>query len=241
MTNKILKILIIVLGILAFTFWYQKGQAEKREFQTQQQLRKKTIAEDSIKKVSDGYYQKLVADTLTSKELKRLAERIVDLENREPVSVTKTVIQPVKIIKETDSITREGDSISITDFYPNKVNPFLKYTNNFSLVTNKGNSFFDWNPITLTEVVTKKNDGLYQIDFLAPEFIKVNSIDIQTEPMAKPIPDNWGTVIGIEYGKNLETKTNVFEINAYQRYKKIYFGGAISTNKDLKGGIKFEF
>lgn len=163
------------------------------------------------------------------------------MQNRKPVSVTRTIIQPVRIEKETDTIEREGDSIRIVDFYPDKLNPFLKYTNNFSLITNTGNSSFNFNPITLTQVVTEKDGGLYQIDFKTPDFLQVNSIDIQTTPMAPPPVDNWGTLIGIEYGKNLESQQNIFEINAYQRYKKFYFGGAVSTNKDVKGGIKFEF
>lgn len=241
MMNKLLMGLVVVLAVITAIFWFQKNAAQKREFQAQQEIRKERIKQDSLVKLSDGYYQKLVADTLTQKQLKDLAAEIVELKNRKPVSVTKTIVQPVRIEKETDSIGIENDSVYITDFYPNKDNPFLKYTNRFSLTSQKGISNFDFSAITLDQVVTKKENGLYQVDFKGPDFLELKSLDIQTEPMIEPVKDNWGTLIGVEYGKNLETDVNIFGINAYQRYKKFYFGGSVNTNSDLMGGIKFEF
>ncbi len=241
MKDKILTILIIILAAIAVVFWIQKRSAEKKIFETQQEIRKETIAKDSLIKISDGYYQKLVADTLTRQQLKKLAEEIVDLKNRKPVSVTTTIIQPVEVLKETDNITKEGDSIFIEDYYPQKENYFLKYTNRLSLTTERGLSNFKFAPISLTQVVTEKEDGLYQVDFKGPDFLEVQSLNIQTEPMADPIIDKWGTLIGIEYGKNLESKESLIELNVYQRYKKFYLGGSVSSNKDVKAGIKIEF
>jgi hypothetical protein len=241
MKNKMLIALILILIVISGVFWFQKRLAEKKVFQAQQELRVEKIAQDSLVKISDGYYQKLVADTLTGKQLKDLAEEIIELKNRKPIYVTKTIIQPVEVLKETDNITVEKDSVFIEDYYPSKEKPFLKYTNKFSLITEKGTSNFKFEPITLKEVVTEKEDGFYQIDFKGPDFLEVQSINIQTEPIIKYRADNWGTLIGVEYGKNLDTNLNMFEINAYQRYKKFYVGIAVSSNKDLKGGIKIEF
>lgn len=192
-------------------------------------------------KVSNGFYQKIIADTLTKHQLKKLAEEITELKGRKPITITNTVIKPVYMDKPSDIVIVRNDSISITDYYPNKENPFLKYSNKTSLKTKKGRSTFDWKPIKLSQVTTKKDNGLYQVDFKGPDFLEVESLDIQTEPMAEPIKDNRGTLIGIEYGKNLGIEENIFEINVYQRYKKFYLGGAVSTDKDLKAGIKFEF
>lgn len=241
MKNKLLMILVIILIIISGIFWFQKRSAQKREFQTQQLIRKKTIAEDSLVKLSDGYYQKLVADTLTKQQLKKLAEDIIELKNRKPISVTTTIIKPIEVLKETDSIKIVKDSVYIEDFYPKKDKPFLKYTNRFSLKTQKGISTFKFDSIKLTQVTTKKENGLYQIDFKGPDFLELQSVDIQTEPILEQVKDNWGTLIGLEYGKNLDSNNNIFEINAYQRYKKFYLGGSISSNKNIKGGIKIEF
>lgn len=244
MNNFLTKILIalsIILTVIALVFWIQKNKAQNETFQAKQEIKRRTIAEDSLLKLSDGYYQKLVADTLTKKELKRLAEDIIELKNRKPVSVTKTIIQPVEIRKETDSVSVTKDSVFIEDFYPGKDNSFLKYTNRLSLTTQQGISNFDFQSITLTNVVTKKENGLYQVDFKGPEFLELKSLDIQTEPVIQPVKDNWGTLIGLEYGKNLDSDENIFELNAYQRYKKFYIGGGVSSNKNIKGGFKIEF
>lgn len=182
----------------------------------------------------------MVADTLTQKQLEKLAAEVTELKNRKPVSVTKTIIQPVRIEKEVDSISSKGDSIFVEDYYPNKTNPFLRYTNRLSLTTLKGESDFLFSPINLSQVVTKKEDGLYQVDFKGPDFLEVKSLDIQTEPQLEPVKDNWGTLIGIEYGKNLDSNKNVFGVNVYERYKKFYLGGSITTNKDFMGGLKIE-
>ena len=226
----------MIIGVL----WFMKNQAEKREFEANQEIRKQIIAADSLVKLSDGYYQKLVADTLTKKELKKLAEKIVDLENRDPVSITKTIIQPVEIRKETDSILVEKDSVFISDFYPNKENPFLKYTNRFSLKTQKGESAFTFDTINLTQVVTKKKDGLYQVDFKGPDFLQLKSIDIQAEPMAPKEIDRVGFLFGVNYGKEMNTNMEFIEIDSYLRINKFYIGAGLNSKWDFKAGIKIE-
>lgn len=60
MTMKTMKdkVLISVIGILIVimgVFWFQKRAAEKERFQAQQEIRKQTIAQDSLVKLSDGY------------------------------------------------------------------------------------------------------------------------------------------------------------------------------------------
>mgnify|MGYP003654526179 FL=1 len=221
--------------------WFKLQKVEARAFQAEQIVRKQVISKDSLKKISDGYYQKLVADTLTSKQLTDLAAQITELKNRKPISVTKTIIQPIEVLKETDNIVVEQDSVFIEDYYPKKENAFLKYNNRFSLKTQKGKSTFKFAPIVLNQVVTKKDNGLYQVDFKGPDFLELKSIDIQTEPMAPQKVDNWGTLVGVEYGQNLETSTNIYGINLYQRYKKIYLGASFNTDNSVKGGIKIEF
>lgn len=243
MKDKILVALIVFLTVIAGIFWFQKRSAEEKVFQAQQEIRRKTIAQDSLIKLSDGYYQKLVADTLTKQQLKKLVEDITELKNRKPISVTTTIIKPVQIVKEIDSIAVKKDSAFIEDYYPKKEFYYLKYTNRFSLGTQKGVSNFDFTPIKLVQVVTKKNNGLYQVDFKGPHFLKVESLDIQTEPRIEPVKDNWGTLIGVGYGQSLDKVKqidNFVELNIYQRYKKLYLGIGVTTNKNIKGGLKIE-
>ncbi len=181
-----------------------------------------------------------MADTLTKRQLNNKIDSLVNLKGSIPKSITKTIIQPQKIVKVIDTIYVKNDSIYLEDFYPNKQNPFLKYSAVFNTDNKENSSNFEFQPVTLTHVVSKKEDGLYQIDFKGPEFIDVNSLSVQTEPIEKTKKDNWGTLIGIEYGKKVESKQDIIRVDAYRRYKKVYFGGGITTSKEITGGIKIE-
>tara|TARA_R110000868_G_scaffold74337_2_gene214910 strand:- start:30835 stop:31560 length:726 start_codon:yes stop_codon:yes gene_type:complete len=240
MKNKILLSIIALLILSVGILWIQKSRAKNQVFQTQQELRKKTIAQDSLVELSDGYYQKLVADTLTAKQLKKVTSELVELKRRKPISVTSVVAAPKSIKKDVDKVVVEKDSIFVEDYYPDKLKPFLKYTNRISVKTEKGKSEFKFNKIKLTQVVTKKENGLYQVDFVAPEFLDVSSIDIQAEPMKEKEKDNWGTVIGVEYGRNLDSNRDVFGVNLYKRYKRISIGAGIDSDKTVKGGVRIE-
>lgn len=242
MSKKIQISLIAILTVVIAILWVQKNQAYKEAFQSKQEMRKGVIYRDSLVKLADGYYQKLVADTLTRSQLNELARQIVDIKKLQPVSVTTTVIKPINVVKETNEVKVSEDSISIQDFYPNKDNPFLTYKNKLSLTTQSGVSTFDFNEITLKEVISKKENGLYQVDFKGPPFIQVKSINIQTEPIEKEVKDKKGVLIGLSYGTNLDSKesSNFVELNVYQRYNKFYIGGGVDTNKNVKGGVKIE-
>lgn len=240
MKNKLLAILSLILSVLVVMFWIQRNQERIKTTKTQIQWKTSLIAQDSLKKLSDGYYQKLVADTLTLSELKKVASKYVDLKGRDPVYVTEVVAKPKFAEKVIDGVVVKGDSIRIEDYYPSKEDPFLKYTSNVSIATQKGVSQFNFNSIKLVQVVTRKPNGIYQVDFITPKFIEVESLSIQSEPMVKEVKDNWGTLVGADYGRNLESSKDIIGVSVYQRYKKVYLGIGVDTEKTVKAGVKIE-
>lgn len=239
-SNKIFKLAIALLLVAVVMLWFQRDQARKETFRTTQELRKKIISADKLEKLSEGYYQKLIADTLTKKQLNKLAADIIELKNREPISVTTTIIKPVEVIKETDDISVKEDSVFIEDYYPEKENSFLKYTNRLSLSSLKGVSKFKFDSIKLQQVVTKKENGLYQVDFKGPEFLELQSLDIQTEPIKETKRDKIGILLGTNYGKSMNTDTEFIGINAYLRVNKFYAGFGATSQNDFTAGIKIE-
>lgn len=230
--------MIIVGAILLF----QKNRATAKMEQAQRELKMEKIRGDALEQVSSGYYRKLLADTLTKKELKKLAEEIVELKGRKPISITKTIIQPIEVSKNTDIVEVNNDSIYIEDYYPSRENSFLKYTNRLSIENEKGFSKFKFDTISLKQVVTRKDDGLYQIDFVGPEFLEVKSLNIQTEPIDKEEDkkDNFGTLLGVNYGKNVVDDREFIGVNAYLRIRKFYIGIGATSNSDITGGVKVE-
>lgn len=240
MKEKIYKILSIVMIIAGIILLLQRNRAQAKLQQSQQELRKEKIYSNKLLKVSDGYYQKFIADTLTKAELRRITKELIDIKNRKPISVTNTIIQPKEVIKETDYIDVVEDSIFIEDYYPNKSIGFLKYTNRLSIKSKKGFSKFKFDTISINQVVTKRSDGIYQVDFIGPEFLDLKSISIQAEPMESQEPDNTGLLLGVEYGKNINNDRSFIGADAYFRFKKFYIGIGANTNTDVKAGIKIE-
>ena len=194
-----------------------------------------------MRKLSDGYYQKLVADTLTKSELKKLAGDIVDLQNRKPIIVERIIIKPEYIEKEIDGVKVDKDSVYIEDYYPNKESPFLKYSNRFSLKSEKGISQFEFDSINLSAVITQRKDGLFEADIKGPEFLKISNVDIQSIPLTPEKPDNFGILMGVDYGVDFKNKTNFINVSSYIRNKKFYIGGGVNTNGQFSGGVKYEF
>lgn len=190
--------------------------------------------------MKDGYYQKLVADTLNKREITKLAKEIIELKNRKPIIIQKTVLQPKDTIKVTEKIYLDKDSLFIEDYYPNKENYFLKYSNKISLKDSVGLSNFKFKPLNINIVITE-NNGVFEADIKTPEYLKINKIDIQSEPLEIPKKDNFGILVGTGYGKNFQDNKNYINGNVYIRYKKIYLGLEGNTNNQSLIGVKVEF
>lgn len=144
-------------------------------------------------------------------------------------------------MKITEKIYINKDSIFIKDYYPNKSNYFLEYSNKLSLKDTIGKSYFKFKPLNLDIVITQKEDGLFEADIKTPEYIKLEKIDIQAVPLKFKKKDNFGVLIGTGLGKNFENNKNYINGNIYLRYKKVYIGIEGNTINQSLIGIKKEF
>lgn len=127
------------------------------------------------------------------------------------------------------------------NYYPKKENYFIKHTSKLNIKDFKGTSKFDFNNIKIEGVILEREDGLYDFDLKVPDFIEVGEIDIQSLPKQQKKIDNWGYLVGVSYGQNLNSQINFINLNTYIRYKKLYIGIEGSTDGSLSGGVKVEF
>ena len=260
--NKTTLILVILLLLTIIISWIIIQKKQQQIQNTQLELRKEIIRKDALQELSDGYYRRIISDTLSEKQIEKLSKEIIKLKNRKPKVITKIVSEIKEVEKTTDSISKNKDSINIIDYYPNKNNPFIKYTNKFSLDSLKGVSKFSFpNKLTITGVILEREDGIFELDLKTPEFIEVKNIDIQALPMIPKKQDNWGHLVGLNYGKLFfqravdvnENASTDLEINGirnewsfvegsyYLRYKKFYIGVEVNTLQSYSTGIKVEF
>ena len=183
-----------------------------------------------------------MADTLDKKELHKLAAKIVDLEGREPVIINQTIIKPEDRETTISEIEIKEDSIFVEDYYPNKENPFITYNNKLSTTTSTGIGKFSFTGITLTAVITETDKGIFEADIKVPDFINITKVDIHSKPLdnKKKKKDNFGILIGSNYGKDIKQNKNFIDLNSYVRYKKFYLGGGFNTKGDIRFGGKLE-
>ena len=229
----ILILLLIGAGFIGYNIMDNKVE------DANDKIRNTTIAADSLR-LENGIYKKLVADTLEIKELKELVKELqIKVEN--PIIVERIVVKPADTVKDIDSIyINEGKAI-ITDFYPNKDNYFVRYQNEFTLENPKGKSEWKFNELPIDIVIGEKEDGTFEANLKAPDFIKVGKLDVSGIRIKPDKVDNFGVLLGAGYGKDFGTGTDYLEVGGGMRFKKTYLILEGNTNKQADIGLKFEF
>lgn len=239
MKNRILTWLIVlivfIVSIKAVMYTYDKKLAKADEI-----IRVDIIKHDSLVKLKDGLYTKLIADTLTNKELKKVIDSL-ELKVKNPEIVIQEVIVIKEIEKEVDGIVVKDSTLTIDDNYPNKDNPFVTYNAVFNLKDSTGVSKFTFSPIKLSLGIGLNKNGTYYVNTKVPDFIEVKDVVVQALPMIPSKKDNFGVLVGGGLGFDLTDGTQFLELNAGIRIHKFYLGVAGTTNNTVTAGAKIEF
>jgi len=238
MWNKYLKWIVVIVFIIinikvVSYFSNRKVEALQRE------LRAEIIKHDELKKINKTLYTKLVADTLTKRQLNKIIDSL-ELQVKNPKIVTEIVFVPVEVTKPIDGIVVKDSTLSINTYYPSKEDPFVNYKSKINLKTNKGEETFSFTPISIALGIGQNKDGTFSLNTKVPEFIKVLKIDVQALPMTPVKKDNFGWLIGGGIGTDFvggEYYNGSFGV----RINKVYIEVEAATNKTLEGKIKFEF
>jgi hypothetical protein len=223
---------VIVLLLAAFKLMQVRHQKELDELRSE--LKDERIEKAELKKVTEGHYTKIVADNRTIEELECKVDSL-RLKVKDPRIVEKIILRPRDEKHRIDEVVIKDSIIEITDYYPNKSNPFLKYYARLNTLNGKhvGQFIFDKIPIS---IVISKHKGLHKSDIIVPSFIEVESFDFESTSLDIPKVDNFGWLAGAGYFSNLRTKENGIEITAGLRYKRAYLLGTARTDSTV--GLK---
>lgn len=241
MKNSIIIGLSAGILVLLLAFFCDRSKREK-ELQSLKELYKKEVLKnDSLVKVNEMQYRKLVADTLTIRELeKEIKELGIEL-SAKPKIIEKIVFKPIEIEKPTDSISIEEDNLTIEDYYPQKENYFVKYLNKTNLTTKEGTSTFYFSPVPISIVISQRDDGIFQSDIKSPEWLTVEAVDILAIPMEHPKIDKFGVLVGVGIGRDFEKYETYGRFSVGVRYKTLYLDVGGGTNKQADASVKIEF
>jgi len=239
--NIIISLIIIILLLLGGGFLYinsLKNNISDLQFAN----RKLEISKDSLVQVNDTQFRKLVADTLTKKQLRKKIDSLgFELDNVEPKIVYQIKYVPKEIEKPTDEVVVEEDTVKIDSYYPQKENYFMRYQNTISLKDGVGLEKWTPKPISLSGVISQRDDGIWTADFQTPDWLDIESVDIEAVPLDIPKKDRFGWLIGASYGKDFQNNTEYLRLSTGIRVDKFYIDVGASTNSTIDGGIKYEF
>jgi HD superfamily phosphohydrolase len=233
---------IIIIGIFVFLALYvSKCSHDNETEKLRTELKKETLRNDTLKKISEDIYEKLVADSLTKKELFKILKQLeIDVKN--PKIITRIEYKQKDVEKEVDEIKLKDSILQIIDFYPNKDQYTLKYSSDINLINKKGKGKFEFIAQSLDLVISETEKGLWKATLKTDnEFVEINSLDVQTLPdVTQPQKSNWAKFGGVKYNTNLNDNKNL-EILGGVRYKKLSVLGSANSSSQLGLGFMLDF
>ena len=221
-------------------FFVSKYFSDKKENKEIQKLRTQIVRNDKLVKIDSTTYKKLVADTLTKKQLKQKIDSL-EIEVKEPEVVQEIVFVPKEAKTKVDTVLVKDTTVNIVDFYPRKENYFIKYSSTINTLKQTATSDWSFKPKKISLAIGLDDNGMYEVKTKVPEFINISSIDVQTQPKKVISKDNFGYLIGGGYGLNLGNEKNYLTLNTGIRYKKTYLLLNVGTNETVSAGLTIEF
>lgn len=223
-------VVLLVLTVFKLTQVYYKNLLDEEA----QKVRVERIKTSKLEKVAEGQYQKLIADTLTIKQLKEKVDSL-KIESDNPRIVEKLVLDFPKVDKPVDKVIKTDSIITVEDSYPNKKSPFVKYNFSLNLSTRESSGKFTLSKIPINIVVSEKIGNVHKADIIAPDFIVIDDFTFQSLPMKREEPDNFGWLAGAGMFNNAVEQRSGLRLTGGIRYKKIYLLGSVQTN--LTAGV----
>lgn len=238
-----LKNILIILGVLLLMFGAFKLSTylnDKKVEKLQTEINRQKIKNDKLIKVRDGFYKKLVADTLTKNELKRKIDSL-ELEVKDPKIVEVIKFLPREVSKPTDNITIKDSTVKVTDYYPQKENYFIKYESKINTNTGLGTSDWSFGEQEIRLGIGQKEDGTFEVTTKVPDYFNITSVDVETLPMQPQEKDNFGWILGGGYGRDFGNNTHYINVRAGLRFKKTYLTIDGGSNNTINTTLSFEF
>lgn len=190
-------------------------------------LKKQVIEQDITKKIAEGHYSKIINDLNSekqvSKTLKSENKQLYDQlkkDGKKPLIYTSinTSFKGLESISDVGTQSTTNTWYDFKDYYPSIQDPFITYTRT-RVNDSVAKSNWNFNDIKLDLVVSETANDIFKVDFKGPEFLKVNSIKVNSIPLSPIIPDNFDWLGGAGALYNPNTMQTKFIVSGGIRYK----------------------
>ena len=238
---KLIVVALIIIGVFSFILIQNAGlKSDLVDY-------KKTILQkDSLQKIREGEYTKLVNDLKSSNDLKKYIKEISDStyqdikRNKEkPLIITKVTTIP-KTIQTIDTVFIDTLGVrTITSYYPNKDSMYIKHT---SVIKDKeSKNTWEFSPMKINVIVTQQKDGMYRARFVGPSWIEAQEVTVNSLPLSPITERKFKFLLGASGGYDFNYRNVSAGIYTGFRYKNKIVLVNGNTNKVVSLGYIKEF
>ncbi len=253
---KIFKSNIFILLLIALIIWllftmYNLCGEKKSLYNDINSMKMEIITKDSLVKIKDGEYTKLVNYYNTESDLtkklkdsnKELVSEIKD--KKEKVLQLTGLVASLRGQLSSGSVDSIGkDSLSISIFYPQEEDWFINWKGliNTNELTYDGS--WNFSRLKLNIVLTEEVSGIWRTRINGPDYFVIDSLKIESLPPQEYIPNKSkklsllvGAGVRRYYGDNPHNK---LVIGAGLKYKDVYLIMDAATDNSVTGKLIFK-
>jgi len=206
------------LIIIIFLAWQSRLSQNKALAETNA-LKKSIIDSDVLVKEADGRYAKLVNYYNSERDLKnqlkdqnRELYDVVKEQGERLLSITNTIVSLDSKVTEGFGKVDEVDTnrINVALRYPDKEDPFVFWDGWINRNTAQYKGEFTFSKLPIQIVVTEDSRGLWKHRLIGPEWLKVDSLQVNSLPPAEYVslvPKKIQWLVGGTYSRSINSPT----------------------------------
>jgi len=251
MKDKFNTILLVILLIIIIFLGWRINSIKNAGEDAEDALKKSIIMNDSLTKEADGRYAKLVNYYNTEKDLKEQLKEsneelygVIKKENEKILSLTNAVITLQGAVNEGFGHVdpKDTNKIDLALKYPNDKEPFINWNGS----VDKQSAFYkgEWSfgKLPLQIVLTEESRGLWKSRLVGPEWLKVDSMTINSLPPNENNLKKLQFFVGGGYIKSLSNGPNAISVGGGVSYKgKHNLFLQATTNQELGLSYYYNF
>lgn len=184
------------LIVIIFLAW-QLRLTQNKALEETDNLKKSIIDADKLVKEADGRYAKLVNYYNSERDLKnQLKEqnkdlfKIIKAQDERLLSITNSIISLDSKVTEGFGSIDEVDTnrINVALRYPSKDDPFVFWDGWINRNTARYSGEFTFGKLPIKIIVTEDSRGLWKHRIVGPDWLKVDSLQVNSLPPAEYVP-----------------------------------------------------
>ena len=244
----LLIILSVVIIILMLFGWVKYNQMQKKLYDEINNGNKVILSMDKTTKESDGQYAKLVNYFNSEKDLNnQLKEqnedlfRLIKKQDERLLMINNTIVTLEGKMTEGFGSVNKNDTnrIDLKLNYPDEKNSFITWNGFVNRKTAFYKGEFTFGKLPLQIVMTETDRGIWKSRLIGPEWLIVDSMDINSLPLPTPEKQSkWGLLLGGGFQKSFNQNIpNAVSLAFAVQYKKHML--MIDGNTNRQFGLKY--